>query len=123
MRAGRQEVWPPHYVVMVILHTALLLNASSNRGPAPAFHTVARLADAGRSGGLIGPTLVVRQIAGQAVEHPGNRVAAHHVGAAEAPMMNKCSGAVAVVAEGFALPLVHGVVDRTGFPAWPMHCC
>lgn len=114
---GGKEFGRPHYVVMVILHTALLLGCVGRTvGLAPAFHTVARLADAGRSGGKPGPALVVRQIAGQAVEHPGNRVAARHVGAAgplpvDAASELCCGGGRRVrVATG-----AHGVVDRTGF--------
>lgn len=114
---GGKEFGRPHYVVMVILHTALLLGCVVEPWALHRpYHTVARLADAGRSGGKPGPALVVRQIAGQAVEHPGNRVAARHVGAAgplpvDAASELCCGGGRRVrVATG-----AHGVVDRTGF--------
>lgn len=114
---GGKEFGRPHYVVMVILHTALLLGCvvepwALHRPFIPWLGWPMLAVVVGKPG----PALVVRQIAGQAVEHPGNRVAARHVGAAgplpvDAASELCCGGGRRVrVATG-----AHGVVDRTGF--------
>ncbi len=104
---GGKSLGRPHHVVMVILApgpTAGLRRR--NRGPATGPFIPARLADAGRSGGKPA-CAAVRQIAGQAVEHLV-AVLPHATLVRRGPYRGCGTGNyVAVVAEGFALPLVH----------------
>src|SRR5258705_987719 len=82
---GRQGVWPSalpgdgrpaHRAAARLRHRAM--------GPAPAVHPVARLAHGGPAGGKPGTALVVRLVAGPAVGHPGDRVAAPTLGSGPA---------------------------------------
>ena len=114
---GGKEFGRPHYVVMVVIHTALLVGCVVEPWALHRpFIPLAGLADAGRGGAEPGAALVVHHDAGATVEHPGDRVAGGAVGARRAlpvaaPPELCCSGGRRVRAAAGA----HRVADRGHF--------
>ena len=98
-----------HYPVMVVLHTGLLVGAVVEVvGRRPALPPVARLADARPGGRQPGAALVVHQRRSAARGAPGwsSCPAAELVRSGPYRRLRH-PNYVAVVVEGFALPLVH----------------